>query len=181
MLRIHARYDDGSRSSSKSSTSSHLDAGAIAGSVIGTLAGLILMCSVFGYFLYRRRNNIRNLKEGITAYEVFARPDPGLHTASQSCAVTHTGKVALHREEFDRLQRPIGGFHGQSIAESITSTSVAAAMNPTADVGGNTESELAHQIAELRMEVADLRMRPPIDVPDNFPPPQYEQSRSDIH
>lgn len=57
---------------------------------------------------------------------------------------------------------------------------MAGPMAPAAS-GGNTESELAHQIAELRMEVAGLRSQSVVDGLDNFPPPpQYDHHGSDL-
>jgi len=172
-------FDNDSQSSSKPPTSPQSHAGVIAGGVIGALAGLALIFSAVVHFLSCRRNNIRS-SEGVTAYNIFPAPDPGLHTTSERGTAGLTGKAALHQEEVDRLQRSIGIPHRQSIATSTASASIAGPMTPAAR-GGNTESELAHQIAELRMEVADLRMRPSVvDDLDNFPPPQYDHHGSDM-
>jgi len=158
------------------STSSHSHGGVIAGGVIGTLAGLALVCSAAVYLRSSRRHNhdIRSSELGITAYNISAEPDHGLHTPERSM-VTLTGKAALRQEDRDRLQHSTltGDPHEQAIPTSTTSTSMAVTIPSTAaGTEGNTESGLAHQIAELRMEVADLRMRP--SIVDDFPPPQYD-------
>lgn len=178
MLNIHIRFDNDSQSSSRTSTSSHSHAGVIAGGVIGTSTGLALICFGLGYFLSRRRNNIRSSEGIITSYIIPPRPDHNLHGTAERSMVTLTGKAALPWAEPDRLEHSTGG---QSIATPTPPPTSMAVPVTSATGGGGTESELAYQIAELRMEVADLRMRPSIvDVLDDFPPPQYDNHGSDM-
>jgi len=163
-LTIHISADDGS---------SHPPIGAIAGGVIGSLAGLLIVCSTI--FLIRRRRQKRRTEEGqITAY-----PPHSTNFTSQPLVESGmlSGKGAQRQAELDRLQRDMNNLQTRPNGPSTPSTTSASRFPPSsAAVAGPTDSGLANQIAELRLEVENLRNQPPENVLDIAPPPRYSSA-----
>ena len=158
-LGIYTRVDDGS---------SHSKVGGITGGVIGALAGLLIIAFVI-FCIRRRRRKQHTEGQEITAYPIHGAYSASQHLTDRSAL---SGKAALRQAELDRLERAMHDIRHQNDSPS-PSTNPAPHPPISSSVGtGHTESELASQIAELRMEIADLRNRSA--EADAVPPPRYE-------
>lgn len=125
----------------------------------------------------RRRRQRQADVEKVTAYT------SSIIDISPPSTITHppvSEKSAARESELSRLENVMAGVrrqHNHSREPPTISASVMPPSTPTsAGGGGIAKSELATQIAESRLEVADLRRRPSsvgiLDI--SVPPPQYQ-------
>jgi len=148
--------------------SSHSEIGTIVGGILGGLGGLVLVgCAIF---FIRRRRRRGHVKKDLTAYPTYIAQS----TQPSTDISILTGKAAPRQAELNRLERAMGDLQRHQNHSLIPSTSRTSHL-PTSSsaMTGHAESELATQIAELRMDVADLRNRPS---GGDVPPPRYSRA-----
>jgi hypothetical protein len=161
MLSIHISADDGSSKKSK--------AGVIAGATVAALAGLSLIVLSVLFSIRNRRNKQRTKEENVTAFPTY-RAYPTLQPPTNGNMLL--GKAAQRQEALDRLERAMEDLRRRGNQSPMTLPSH---LPGSSDSGrGYTESELANQIAELRLEVANLRSQPHLGDVLNLPPPEYQ-------
>jgi hypothetical protein len=109
--------------------------------------------------------------EKVTAYPTYRAFSAPQHLTDRRIL----SRKAMERQaELDRLESTLSDLRSDASSSPTQSTSrISAPLGPSSSRRENTESELADQIAQLRLEIANMHSQPsPGDTLD-YPPPQY--------